>query len=616
MPRHTDKATPDQPPPPLGAAPQSRLAVAMVRVGLIAAAAVCITAAHGFDHPPIPLWQIQLFQAILVACYGLDTWFGPRLGRVSVRGDQPDWADRFLIILAAASAAPRALGHTTGWWVFELITGLILLYELWRLNVILSHRFKRPGALLPGSFLLLIAVGTPLLMLPRAVPPGQTITWIDACFTITSAVCVTGLTVRDTATQFSPFGQSIIAVFIQLGGLGIIIFGSMLAVLVSGRLSISENLSLRSMIQDQPLRRITAFVRFMVLTTLLLELLGAAAMMPMWPDGTPLKQRICLSLFHSISAFCNAGFSLQNDSFVAYRYSPYLHGVILPLIVIGGLGFPVLDNLWRVARDRSARRNKTMWWAHRAERAAVDQPTRLTLHTKIVLTTTAALYLYGVIGIGAGQLRPYTDALFQQGITANRPDSGDLGTRALATTLADASFMSLSARTAGFNSVPMDEISPAGRFVVITLMMVGASPGGTGGGMKTTTVALLLLSIAATIRQRERTEVFARTVSDALIRKAATLAACFIALACTSTLLLTLSEPYPFGKIAFEAVSAASTTGLSMGITGDLTAFGKCVLIVTMFAGRVGPLAVLGILTFGAARSRRYAYPREHVAMG
>ena len=333
----------------------------------------------------------------------------------------------------------------------------------------------------------------------------------------------------------------------------------------------------------------------------------------MWQGDLTIGQRAGVSLFHAVSAFCNAGFALQPDSLEGFRYAPMVHLVFVPLLVIGGVGFPVLENLWRICRHRWFDRPPVRW-SNMTSHSLVD--TKLHLHSKIVLSTTAILYLYGVMGICVAQLKPYTNDLFQQGITANPRTMAPLSVQQVGAVLADASFISLTSRTAGFHTVPMDTLEPASRFVIMTLMMIGASPGGTGGGMKTTTLALLLLTISATVRRRDHTEAFARQLSDGLVRKAATIAACFVALATGATLLLSLSEPYPFETLAFEAISAASTTGLSLGITGDLTAFGKAVIIGTMFLGRVGPLALLGILLFRDRPNRPYAYPHEDIAMG
>ncbi len=591
----------------------------LVRVALLGAIAGGVVLEYGFYQPPLPTGFIHLAQAVLFAVYGADLWVGVKWGRLAIRHIKMDWVDALLIGVGAAGVIGRVGGLfpvRSGWLMFEFAAGGLLVMELWRLNVGLSRRLRRPGALLPISFLTLVVVGTVLLKAPQTVPAGQHLSWLDALFTMTSAVCVTGLVVRDTATQFTPFGQALIGVFIQLGGLGIIVFGSMLAMLLGHRLPLQENLSLSATLNDQPLSRVVSLVRFVVITTLLFELAGALALGWLSPGDAPFRAWIGPCLFHAVSAFCNAGFSLYSNSLEPYRYGPQAHGVILPLLVIGGLGFPVLENLWQAARWRLKQIGGV--GLHRMETSAHNHPSRgrLSLHTKVVLATTAGLYLYGVVGIGIAQLKPYTHAYFQQGVTANRTPLPPLSAGQIGATLADASFMSLSSRTAGFNTVPMEQLQPAGRFVVMTLMMIGASPGGTGGGMKTTTATLLLLTVVATVRRRGHTEVFSRQISDQLVRKAATLAACFVALATGATLLLTLSEPYPFEKLAFEAISAASTTGLSLGITGDLTGFGKAVIIATMFLGRVGPLALLGMLVFRASTPRPYAYPHEEVVMG
>lgn len=615
------KTMPNQDPTGTGssakAPPDVRLWLLIWRTALTVGTVAGIVVEHGFSTPPIRPGFIHLIQLALLGTYSADLWLAHRRDRHGLRHGGPVWAEATILVVAAVSALAEipVVAVPNVWRLLELSAVLLFINELWRLNVGLSRLSNRPGILLPLSFFTLIAVGTPLLKVPMAVPNGQTISWLDALFTMTSAVCVTGLVVRDTATQLTPFGQAAVGVFIQLGGLGIVIFGSTLAVVLGARLSLRDHVSLRTALTDVPLQRVTSFVRFIVLVTLFLELVGAVALMPMWAGSLTLTQRLSLSLFHSVSAFCNAGFSLQSNSLESYRYAPQVHLVIGPLLVIGGLGFPVLDNLWRAGRWRWQR------WSSRAQRSFLAGPSdaaegRLNLHTKIVLFTTATLYVYGVVAVTAGQVKPHTDAFFQQGITARRSPPQPLDIRGLGAVLADSSFTSLTSRTAGFNTVPMEELSPVGRFTIMTLMMIGASPGGTAGGMKTTTLALLLLLVAATVRRRQHTEAFSRRISDQLIHKAATLAACFVALATVATGLLCLSEPYPFEKIAFEAISAASTTGLSLGITGDLTAFGKTVIIATMFLGRIGPLALLGALLFRPGSVRPYTYPHEDVAMG
>lgn len=583
---------------------------------------------YGFYEPLLRPSAGHLVQIVVIAFYWWDIVRRGRDDGVNLIRARLGWSDRVGIVVCTIGAGEQLLhlGHTlaTGeaslneahfWWLFEATVVILLMTELWRVNVALSRQMRRPGALLPLSFLTLILFGTPLLMLERAVEPGRpAISLLDAWFTMTSAVCVTGLSVRDTA-DLSTFGHLILALFIQLGGLGIIIFGSVMAMLLGSRLSLREDLTLSEMLNDQPLRDVRRFVRFIVGFTICFELVMALVLMPLWnlPEATPWHHRFGWSLFHSISAFCNAGFSLQSDSLVGYRFSSLVHFVFVAVIVVGGIGFPVLDNLRRIVVYRFQQ-----WRIRRA--GSMDtldrRDGRVTLHTRITLIMTAVLYIYGVVAIASVQMKPHLNRALQQGQTANQQDIGSVTLDRVAQVVADASFMSVTARTAGFNSMPMDELEPAGQFVVMTLMVVGASPGGTGGGMKTTTLAILLLAIAATVRQRKCVEVSGREIAEQLVRKAATLGACFIGLIAAATFLLSISEPFPLGHVLFESVSAASTTGLSLGITGELTAFGKGVMIVTMFLGRIGPLALLASLVFGVGATRPYRYPAEDVLIG
>ncbi len=605
--------------------------VGLALLPLLAAAAVILE--HGFFQPPMSIRLLHLIEFLALLGYGTHIVRRWRRDEDPLTQVSRRWLEALLCALALIGAGlSLLLGDDPSWRLVESASVGLFLVEAWHLNVALSRALARPGALLPLSFALLIVIGTPLLKAPRATPHvldqdtgvylpigDGPISWGEALFTATSAVCVTGLVVRDTAHDFTPFGQAVIAALIQLGGLGIIIFGSMLATLLGQSLSLREDMNLREMLNDQPLHRVRSFVRFIVLMTLGIELIGAAGLYFLWDDpaGGALStgQRLGMSLFHSVSAFCNAGFDITGNSLAGYRYSMLSHGVIVPLIVVGGLGFPVLENLFSVARVRMG--GLLRYRPVRPGGPGVDLTAgRLSLHTKIVLTTTACLFLWGVLAIGAGQLMPYLHESMQQGVTAHVDRPGELTAAKLGGVLADASFMSVTSRTAGFNAMPMDELSPAGRFTVMTLMMVGGSPGSTAGGFKTTVIALLALSVVATMRQRPRSEAFGRTIADALVRRAATIGMCYLLLVSLSTLLLCLSEPFTFQSLSFEAVSAATTTGLSLGITPDLTGFGRGVIIATMFLGRVGPLALLGAMTFSRRVKRPYRYAHEGVALG
>jgi trk system potassium uptake protein len=613
---------------------EAKLRVLALRLAALLVVVMLSVLEHGFYQPLLPSALMHVFQVLVLALYAIDIW---RRGRRSLHpmGEQGfHWDDWTLFTLATVGAAGNLLLLLFGWletrsaiydfadgvwWLFEVAVSGLLAIELWRLNVGLSRKLHRVGLLFPLSFLSLVVIGTLLLMVECAVPQGSnSLSFIDALFMSTSAVCVTGLAVTDTA-QLAPFGQIVICILFQIGGLGIIVFGSVMAMMFGARLSLRENLTLSQMLNDAPLEHLTRFVRFIVLSTLGIELIGALLLMPMWDfasDGSVLTMtdRFGYSLFHSISAFCNAGFSLQSDSLIGYRYSFFVHAVFVGLIMLGGIGFPVILNVFTTIKWKLRRRDDTVPMSKGALVSLAQQ--RLTLHTKVVLTTTAVLYLIGVVGIAAGQLKTYAHPHLNQGQTANQVAPDDLTAGEVGQVLADASFMSVSARTAGFNNMPIEELEPASRFTMILTMMIGASPGGTGGGMKTTTIAVLMLGIGATMRRRKTIQAFGRRISDELIRKAGTLAMCFVLLVSVSTLLLLLSEPFPFEVLLFEVVSAANTVGLSMGITSELSTFGKIVIIVTMFLGRIGPLAMLVVLTFGASGQRPYEYAREDVVIG
>lgn len=611
-----------------GSAAKVRLDVACLRLLLLGIATLGVVFAYGLPRlgdMTLPggrviengwVYVTRAGQIMLLGIYIYDIWIGSRRGRRAMEDEKPDKIDLTFHVAAALSMIAGLLGYELGWHIFEGIIVCLMLAALWQLNVVLSRRLRNPGLLLPLSFLGLIALGTPLLKLPLAIQPGApALSWMDALFTATSAVCVTGLVVRDTASQFTPFGQTVICVLVQLGGLGMIIFGSMLAVLLGSRPSLRENMSLSQMLDNQPLKSVTQFVRFIVLVTLGLELIGALVSFPMWEGDLTFRQRLGMSLFHAVNAYCNAGFALYPNSLENYRYSPIPHLVVGPLIVMGGLGFPVLNNLWSIAssRIRRMRRKPARFKGEHDEPLTLG---RLNLHTKIVLTTSAILYLYGTVTILASLLMPYVSDAAGQNITANRVAPPALTLDRLGGMVADASFLSITARTAGYNAMPMEAIGPGGHVALMTLMVAGGAPGGTTGGIKVTTLALIILSVWATVRQRDETQAFGRRIYDSFVRKATALAAALALMISISTMLLTLTEPFPFIKILFEVVSAASTTGLSLGITADLSTFGKAVILVTMFLGRVGPLALLGALVFHGHRGRPYRLPHEDVMIG
>lgn len=605
------------------------MGVLISRVVLIGLAALGVAFNYGFyhmgdlklptDHIIIDGWLrlIHLCQGMLLGLFLLDYWGGYYwYRRVSMEDHSPGKFDITLHVLAVIGFIAGYLGFEPAWHLFEFMIVCLTLAMLWHLNVGLSRVLHNPGLLLPLSFGGMVLIGGPLLKLPLAIPPGAAeLSWIDAFFTATSAICITGLAVRDTASQFTPFGQTIIIVLVQLGGLGMIIFGSMLAVLLGSRPSLRENLSLSQMLENQPLVHVTQMVRFIVVATLLIELIGAALTFPFWEGDLTIHERMGLSIFHAASAFCNAGFALYPNSLENYRYSMMTHMVIAPLIVIGGMGYPVLNNVWVMiwTRVRTLKRKPARY------KDQYNRPltySRLSLHTKIVITATACMYMYGMLVIFSSQMMPYIADATGRNVTANRVAPQPLTVTRVGQMLADSSFMSLTSRTAGFNTMPMEEIGPSGQVAIMTLMFVGGSPGGTTGGIKVTTMALMILSVWATVRQRHEAEAFGRRIYDSVIRRATAIVGAMMLMITLGVILLCLSEPFPFMKLLFEAVSAATTTGLSLGITSDLSTFGKSVIIGLMFLGRIGPLALLGALIFTGKSGRPYSLAHEEVMLG
>ena len=448
---------------------------------------------------------------------------------------------------------------------------------------------------------------------------------VDALFTGTSATCVTGLLVRDTATEYTTFGQVVILTLIQLGGLGIMVFGTVFALLAGRQLSIRESLlAERALAETSGLGQIARMVKFAVVAALSIELVGAAIMYPMWRDyarTVGAGQATFRTAFHAVSAFCNAGFSLQPNSLESEILTRHWQviGVMAPLIFLGGLGFPVLYDVARYARTALSR------MLGRSRSAARS----LTLHSRLVLTTSAGLVVAGALvlvvieqashpGQTFGHPQKYQDNPYLDG-AGPRLLEGGAGQRTQ-----KAIFQSITARTAGFNTFRMDSLSPGGKLWMCLLMIVGGSPASTAGGLKTVTVAVLVLTIWSMLRRRQSVEGFRRTIAEPFIRKAVTLAGLYLGLVMTVTLLLCVTmygrrlatgqEP-TFIQLFFEACSACGTVGLSCGVTQSLTTFGKYVIIAGMFIGRLGPLTVLMALTM-RLRPARYAYPTEEVVLG
>ncbi len=586
-----------------------RLEKVLIGINALAAAVVAASfvALFGFDKPLLPakfLYDVQvtllcvfvaekiirLFNAASKAEFFRTYWFEIPLLlalAIAVFG-----AGRWSDIVELATVRHLAVGI---YLVLQVVT------KLCRTSVNLAASGRNPTKTLIASFLVLIVSGAGLLMLPKASAAENT-SLVDALFTATSATCVTGLIVKDTGSDFSLMGQVIILALIQLGGLGIVVFGAVFALLLGQALSLRERVAMQDLLSARTLGRISNIIAFIFVGTILIEAVGAVSMFAMFDDvpgwiGNVRQQWFC-SIFHSISAFCNAGFSLFSDSFASYNKRPQVYTVICPLIILGGLGFGVLYDLVNIAAERVKRFFKKRFSKH--YRFSMAAPRRMQLQTKIVLSVSALLIVFGMLAI----------LLFERyaGESGSAENPGVLG----------ALFQSITARTTGFNTVDISQLSAPSRFILILLMFVGGSPGSTAGGIKTVTLAVVIMTAIAALRKREEVEMFKRSVRIVVVGRAITVTLLFVLVLFGATLVLSITESangFTMSDIFFEAGSALGTVGLTTGITSSLTTAGKLIIIAVMLIGRLGPLTLLAALTFNL-KPVRYNYPDEAIIVG
>jgi trk system potassium uptake protein len=452
-------------------------------------------------------------------------------------------------------------------------------------------RRMSPPLFLVSSFALLIVMGTAGLLFLPGLYHDDGLGVLDALFTATSAVCVTGLIVVDTATYFTFWGQLWLLVLIQLGGIGIVTLTSMIIGALGRRLSLRAELSAlpgRRYVEEIPVWRLAADVaRF----TLIAELIGAVLLLLLWLPHFRVHEAIWHAIFHAISAFCNAGFSTFSDSLEGMRESPVVLWIISVLIVIGGIGYLAL-------------RETKSWLIHRARGA---RHPRLSTHTFAVLITSGALLAFGTVFF-----------LFLEW-------NGVLGELSLSERMINGWFMSVTARTAGFNTVPMDAFGNDAAFLTILLMFVGGSPGSTAGGLKTTTFAVLVALGWARIHARKHVEIHGRGIPEETRERAVGLTLMAFFVLTVAFFLFNLATPAfesptlehaVFLSMAFETISAFSTVGLSMGATEPLGAGGKLVLILLMFIGRVGLFSFISAILLRRRRRPKYRPAREDLVVG
>lgn len=443
-------------------------------------------------------------------------------------------------------------------------------------------QFKPTQTIVIG-FALIILIGSLLLSLPLASRSGQSIGFVDAAFTSTSAVCVTGLVIVDTYTHWSLFGQIVILLLIQIGGLGFMTVATLFSFMLRRRISLKERLVIAESFNQYTLQGIIRLVKRVLIATLIIEGIGAFFLSLRFIQDFGVVNGIYKGIFHSVSAFCNAGFDIMGQeqafsSLTAYSGDISVNLIVTSLIIIGGLGFVVWDDIY------NARNYK-----------------KLHFHSKVVLFMTGSLLALGFVSFFLIE--------FNNGATLASMNGKDKILASL--------FQSVTPRTAGFSTVNFSEMRNASVFITMLLMFIGASPGSTGGGIKTTTLGVLLFTAISVIRGREDTEIFKRRISNRIVTRALTITLLALLLVFTATIILASAEDITLAEALFEAISAFATVGLSLGITADLTTISKLTLIATMFIGRIGILTV--VLSFMSGiqdKNASYRYRKEKLMLG
>lgn len=452
-----------------------------------------------------------------------------------------------------------------------------------------------PGVIFIGSFGILILLGAFLLKLPNATT-SYTST-IDILFTATSAVCVTGLIVVDTATQYTPFGQVIIILLVQAGGLGFMTFAGLLAYAVTGNTSFKAQIALTNVMSSRRVNNIMHFIYRVVFITFFFEFIGAVCIYFSLENSLFERKidKIFFSAFHAISAFCNSGFSTYtnglNEPVVKFNYS--LQVCIAILVILGGMGFPIVFNIYRFIKIKVLNILRSLVGSSRREYI----PNVIMLNSRLALAVSAVLLVLGFISY----------LLFEQSRTlAQHPTiTGKIVT---------AFFGTVTPRSSGFTTVDLSVMSLPMIMIYLLLMWVGASPASTGGGIKTTTAGVAFLNMLSVVQGKDRTEFFRSEISIQSVRRS--FAIIVISLLMIGLIVFGISfndSDKGLIKIAFEAFSAATTTGLSLGITPDLSVVSKMILILTMFVGRVGAITLLAIIIRQSAQLY-YRYPKEDIA--
>ncbi|MCB9060096.1 MAG: Trk family potassium uptake protein [Halobacteriovoraceae bacterium] len=470
----------------------------------------------------------------------------------------------------------------------HLLSSILTLYDSGGTKKVKKYRTTlfseislRPAQLVFLSFSGVILLGTFLLMLPVSSSKGVTTPFIDALFMSTSATCVTGLATLSLADHFSLFGQIIILILIQIGGLSIMTLYASMTILLGRSMDMKNRVIMQDLLDVSSLEELIAMIVDIIKYTFFIELWGGIVLTIAFTfEGYDFGNAFYYGFFHSVSAFCNAGLSLFNTSLENYATRPLIHGTVGALITLGGLGFIVLKELKEVFQHRKSF-------------------VRLSLHSRIVLITSFALTAGGTIMIFFGEF-------------LNAFDSYSLWEKIQVSV-----FQSVTLRTAGFNTVPLTNLNTYTLYGMTLFMFIGASPGSTGGGVKTTSLAILTQSIISTLKGRKSVNLFDRVIPPPIVVRATALT--FISILITSffiLLLMKFEKDQPFLTIFFEVLSASGTVGLSLGITPYLTVAGKLGIAILMFIGRIGPLTL--VLALGEEKKMigMYSYPEGRIMIG
>lgn len=443
-----------------------------------------------------------------------------------------------------------------------------------------TKKMKLSGVqILALGFFIVIFVGGVLLSLPISSTSGESTNFLDALFTSTSAVCVTGLITLDTGTHWNEFGQIVIMFLIEIGGLGFMSFATFIAVLLGRKITLRDRLIMQEAMNTFNIQGLVKMVRYVLGFTFAVQFFGALLLSTQFVPKFGLAKGIYYSIFHSISAFCNAGFDLFGgfSSLVSYSGNVVVLLTISALIIIGGLGFTVWLEVYNYRGLK-----------------------KLSVHSKIVILITVVLIIGGTI--------------FMYLFEMHNPKT--IGNMSFDDKVLNSFFASVSPRTAGFNSVSTDGMTNSGKLLTIILMFIGGSPGSTAGGLKTATFGIIILTVISVIRGREDTQVFGRRFSKSLVYKSFALLIIGMTLVIGVTLLLSITDPNEsFINILYEATSAFGTVGLTTGVTQRLSTAGKIIIMITMYCGRVGPMTV-ALAFIRNKKKQTHKYPEGKILIG